>query len=72
MNAKTKSLNLRSPVFVEPSGIDPQTVHTQRCCCDHRDSGVHPKIRAVTGLTSIEVRGRATNEPYLVKSTNAS
>lgn len=71
MNQKVKDLGLRTPVFVDPSGIDPQDR------ADAADVGAiistaasYPEIRKFTEMPEVDVHASSTNNTYKVLSTN--
>lgn len=71
MNEKMKKLGLRSPVFVEPSGIDPQNrANAADVAAIIATAVSYPEIRKFAGQSEIQIRGRISNENYKVKSTN--
>jgi len=71
MNEKMKALGLQSPVFVEPSGIDPKNrANAADVAAIISTAVTYPEIRKFTGQAEVEVHGRVSNEDYKVKSTN--
>lgn len=71
MNEKMRELNLRSPVFVEPSGIDPQNrANAADVAAIISTAAGYPEIRSYSELPEVNVHGRTTNQDINVKSTN--
>lgn len=71
MNEKMKKLGVRSPVFVEPSGIDAQNRSNAADVAAIISTAVrYPEIRKFSVLSQVDVRGKISNEGYKVKSTN--
>jgi len=71
MNEKAGRLGLRSPVFVEPSGIDPgNRASAADVASIISTASGYPEIRKYTPLSEVSVHGIASNQDYKVKSTN--
>jgi len=71
MNRKMEEMGLKSPHFVEPSGIDPdnQADAADIAAIIATASG-YPQIREADALPEIVVRGKRSNQAYDIKSTN--
>ncbi len=71
MNNKMRELGLKSPVFVEPSGLDPanQADAADIAAIIATATG-YPQIREADALPMIVVHGKLTNKTYSIKSTN--
>lgn len=71
MNAKMKELGLRSPVFVDPSGLDPQNRANAADVAAILSTALnYPDIRAVTENADVIVTGKTLKKDYRIKSTN--
>lgn len=70
MNDKAKELKLTSPVFVEPTGIDPRNrANAADVAAMLSIAMTYPDIRATAALGQVTIHGKSGKE-YLLKSTN--
>lgn len=71
MNDKMEKLKLRSAVFVEPSGIDPQNRATAADVASILSmASSYPTIREITQHTQVTIHGLRSAKDYTIKSTN--
>jgi D-alanyl-D-alanine endopeptidase (penicillin-binding protein 7) len=71
MNTKARELGLRSPVFVESSGIDPQNrASAADIAAIITYASGYAQIRDATGVSGFIIKKGLTNEEHVIKSTN--
>lgn len=71
MNAKMKELGLRSPVFVDPSGLDSKNrANAADVAAIISTALSYPDIRSATENTNVTVTGKTLKKDYRIKSTN--
>lgn len=71
MNKKAQELGLDTATFLDPTGLDRgNRASAQEVATMLRAALFYSDIRSITKQTSIELKGRATGKPYLIKSTN--
>ena len=71
MNEKVASLHLRSPIFFEPSGVNPQNQASAADLASILSTAMgYPDIQAAAHQSSIVISGLATKKTYKIDSTN--
>jgi D-alanyl-D-alanine endopeptidase (penicillin-binding protein 7) len=71
MNEKARQLNLKSPVFVEPSGIEPANRASAADVAAMLVTGAgYAEIRDVSKRTEVVIPSRIGRKEYRIKSTN--
>jgi D-alanyl-D-alanine carboxypeptidase len=71
MNRKAAELGLKSPRFTDPSGLDAgNRASAADVAALISTAAGYKEIRDAAKLQEITVRGRRTNQPYVVKTTN--
>ncbi len=71
MNAKSAELGLRSPHFVESTGLDPDnTASAADIAAMITKASSYPEIRDMARQPEVTVKGLKTGQNYTVKSTN--
>lgn len=71
MNAKAKTFRLKTPVFVDPSGLDPDNRASAADVAALLSEAVaYDKIREFSKQPSVDVQIAGTSKVYHVKSTN--
>lgn len=72
MNAKVRKLGLHSPVFVDPTGVDPRNrANAADVAAMISFASGYPKIRKALSLADVTIRGlNNSRRTYVVKSTN--
>lgn len=71
MNKKVQDLGLKSPVFVEPSGVDPRNrANAADVAAILSYASGYAKIRQVAQLSNIVVHDQITKKELTIKSTN--
>lgn len=71
MNRKMRELNLMSPAFVEPSGIDPRNrANAADVAAMVTTAAGYPEVRISTAKRSVDMRSKSTNELYRIQTTN--
>lgn len=70
MNEKVVALKLASPVFVEPTGIDPENRADAADVAAMLSLAIsYPEIRSAVSTSNVDVHGK-TGKDYRIKSTN--
>lgn len=71
MNAKTKALGLKTPRFVEPSGINPENRSSAADVAAILSiASGYPDVRRVTALGDIDVSPKNAKQPVRITATN--
>lgn len=71
MNERARRIGMSQATFVDPTGLNSQNqASAHDVALILRTALSYPEIREITHKDKIELRGRATNKPYVIKSTN--
>jgi D-alanyl-D-alanine endopeptidase (penicillin-binding protein 7) len=71
MNEKAKALGLKSPTFVEPSGLDPgNQADAADVAAMLSIATSYPEIRSITKMSEVTIPSHLSPQPYDIKSTN--
>ncbi|MFA4954146.1 MAG: serine hydrolase [Patescibacteria group bacterium] len=70
MNDKARALHLNTPIFVEPSGINPRNQSSAADVAALISSAVaYPEVKANAQFSEVTVKGKS-GQSYLIKTTN--
>lgn len=71
MNAKAQKIGVAQAQFNDPTGLDSENqASAHEVALTLRAALSYPEIRDITKMEQIELIGRNTKKPYLIKSTN--